>query len=608
MLENMKLSTKIYSGFTFVLIMLIVVAYVGYAGITGVAVRVGKADDVNRIVKGMLQVRQHEKNYMLRGEKKYVDEVKKNIQQIKKQVQETKAQFENQSNTKMMAEISDALDKYRKEFSDYVNLENKKDAVVAKMVKEARDLERVASMMRKDQKKEYAKLLKEQSSETERNDKLAKADDANRIVKMALDVRTEEKSFIISGDNAYVEKANNILNGLITLARDLKNRFEDINNQKESETLIANATEYKSAFVNYVTLSEQQDQSKKEMEIAARAVETKCLSFRSDQKKEMLGKISVSKSIMLTVSLMAIGIGSIIAFFITVGITKPINRVSGMLISGANQVSSASGQVSSSSMQLAEGAAQQAAGLEETSSSLEEVTSMTKSNADNANLANNVTTENLQLMDNANTSMTELTHSMEDISKSSGETVQIIKTIDEIAFQTNLLALNAAVEAARAGEAGAGFAVVAEEVRNLAMRATDAAKNTAVLLEDTVRKIDDGSVIVARTNNDFSMVAEGAKKIGELIGEISNASNEQYQGITQINVAVSEMDKVIQQTASIAEESASASEELSAQAEQMKEIVGELMSIVNGNIDGKSSSYDSEEPYEPKSDQLLPMS
>lgn len=297
----------------------------------------------------------------------------------------------------------------------------------------------------------------------------------------------------------------------------------------------------------------------------------------------MLDSAKSTRRNVTIVSVTATVVGIFLAFFIAKGIIIILQRISGQMDEGAEQVASASGQVSSSSQQLAEGASQQAASIQETSSSLEEISSMTRQNADNAHQADGIMKETNQVVNQANTAMAELTESMGEISRAGEETSKIIKTIDEIAFQTNLLALNAAVEAARAGEAGTGFAVVADEVRSLAIRAADAANNTSELIEGTVKKVKDGEDLVWKTNDAFSQVSKNAEKVGQLVGEISAASNEQARGIDQVNTAVAEMDKVTQQNAANAEESASAAEEMDAQAEQMKISVEGLINIIGGN-------------------------
>ncbi|WP_367360139.1 methyl-accepting chemotaxis protein [Syntrophus sp. (in: bacteria)] len=283
---------------------------------------------------------------------------------------------------------------------------------------------------------------------------------------------------------------------------------------------------------------------------------------------------------------LAVGLG----LLISVSITRPINQVVSGLSDGAEQVSAASSQVASSSQILAEGSSEQAASLEETSSSLEEMSSMTKQNADNASQARSLMEEVGKYQAHTREQLENLVGAVSEVVKSSEETNKIIKTIDEIAFQTNLLALNAAVEAARAGEAGAGFAVVAEEVRNLAMRSADAAKNTSSLIENTIKAIQRGNESTQQTQNAFKDQMAVASKIKDLVDEIAAATSEQSHGISQVNIAVAEMDKVTQRTAANAEESASASEELNAQAEQMKGYVAELVQIVGGSSHAVTSA------------------
>lgn len=336
----------------------------------------------------------------------------------------------------------------------------------------------------------------------------------------------------------------------------------------------------------YNKMTEQAMVKVRDKQVAALELLKKLIKVNDSEaaKARNAGESEAARSNFISLAGMVVGFGLALLFgiFLSLSITRPLNRVIAGLSEGSEQVSSASSQVSSSSQFLAQGASQQAAALEETSSSLEEMSSMTRQNADHASSANAMMGDTARVVEEANASMTQLTASMADISRASEDTARIIKTIDEIAFQTNLLALNAAVEAARAGEAGAGFAVVAGEVRTLAMRAAEAAKNTAGLIESTVAKVKDGRELVSRTAEAFNQVAARTAKVRELVAEIAAASGEQAQGVNQINKAVAEMNQVTQQTAASAEESASASQELNAQAEQMKGFVRELAALVKG--------------------------
>ncbi len=303
--------------------------------------------------------------------------------------------------------------------------------------------------------------------------------------------------------------------------------------------------------------------------------------------KEKIASFDIMMGIFVAIFMI---MGVAIPYWTSTTITRKIKSAMDQMHETADQVATAANQVSSSSQLLAEGASAQASAIEETSSSLEEMSSMTRQNAENANHANSLMGETKNTVERADGSMKQLTSSMKEISGASEETSKIVKTIDEIAFQTNLLALNAAVEAARAGEAGAGFAVVANEVRNLAMRAAEAAKNTSVLIEGIVRKIKEGSAIVEKTNGEFVEMSRSAGKSAELVGEISAASNEQAQGVSQISKAITDMDKVVQQNAATAEESASASEQMNAQAQSMKGVIREISQIVGGNNHVKAAA------------------
>jgi methyl-accepting chemotaxis protein len=272
--------------------------------------------------------------------------------------------------------------------------------------------------------------------------------------------------------------------------------------------------------------------------------------------------------------------GAVLAWALRRSIAGPLARLIDGLTGTARQLTSASSQVAGASQQLADGSSSQAAAIEETSASLEEMSSMTERNAASATDADALMRETNRVVQEAADEMRQLEASMREISAASVETQKIVNTIDEIAFQTNLLALNAAVEAARAGSAGAGFAVVAEEVRGLAMRAASASRNTASMIEGTIARVNSGSALAARACAAFTGVTENASRVGELVSGIATASREQAEGIGQVTHAVQCMDSGTQSAAASAEQSAGAAQELSSQAGKMMEYVAELTSLV----------------------------
>ncbi len=245
----------------------------------------------------------------------------------------------------------------------------------------------------------------------------------------------------------------------------------------------------------------------------------------------------------------------------------------GQVATGSEQVTAAARQISSGSQSLSQSATEQASSIEEVSSSLQEMSSATKRNSDSARGACGLSERAREATDKGLASMKQLSAAILEIKASADATARIVKTIDEIAFQTNLPALNAAVEAARAGDAGKGFAVVAEEVRNLAIRSAEAAKNTAGMIEASVRNAVGGVAVNQEVLENLGEIHAQVAKVNEVMTDIAVASDHQSQGIGQINLAVEQMNQLTQQVAANAEESASASEELSSQATEMQGMV-----------------------------------
>jgi methyl-accepting chemotaxis protein len=276
------------------------------------------------------------------------------------------------------------------------------------------------------------------------------------------------------------------------------------------------------------------------------------------------------------------------------GIVRVLREIIASLSAGAEQVNEAADQVSAASQQVAEGAGEQASSLEETSSALEQMSAQTRQNAENARKANELAAQAHHNAEGGDRTMVQLTQAIAAINDSAGQISKIIRVIQEIAFQTNLLALNAAVEAARAGEHGKGFAVVAEEVRNLALRSAQAARDTTSLIENSVASAKEGSKVTGTAAQALQAIVKDVAQVASLLEGISRATQEQAQGVQQVNTAVAQMDRVTQSNAAGAEQSASAAEELSAQSTTLRQMVTRLTAVVTGAQAGDGSTYSGE--------------
>lgn len=612
-MKSMKLSSKIFGGFSIVLILALILTGISLYIMRGLAKdaqvlsneympQTRIASDVERHVLRTISEMQ---GYHFSYEDSYLAVSRQQLEQVKKylrEAQELAAKYPN------LQTLKDNAGQAVAKITEYESLINGTE----KVAKEIQVIRKKLESSAQDFLKTCLEYLDQQTGvlndqfksaipAPQLTERLAKIRSMDNVVELGYAIQLDTNKGQLLRDPKIIEEASKKF-------QEVENELAAIQKKTTKDETISQLEDIRIAGSDYKTHMNKllksfqtlTDLGQKRAQAGNAALETAKVAANSGIGETVKSAANVdqvlsnSAKMLIFGSIIGVLVSLLVIVLITQGITKPINAFIQRLSGVSEQVASSSGQVLTASEQLATGSSQQAASLEETSSSLEEMAAMTKQNADNAHQANSLMNETKQVVELAGKSMGELTASMREISTASDETAKIIKTIDEIAFQTNLLALNAAVEAARAGDAGAGFAVVADEVRNLAMRAAEAARNTANLIDATVTKIKAGSGLAERTGEAFSQVDASTTKVKELVAEIAAASMEQAQGVDQINRAANEMNRVLQEVAASAEESASASHELKAQSGHMEEMMEELSTLVGGSAGGATDGLDAQ--------------
>ncbi|HVU15314.1 MAG TPA: methyl-accepting chemotaxis protein [Candidatus Didemnitutus sp.] len=595
-IKTLTIGRRIALGFALVFMLLgLVAAFARYAlGASGhkLTEYAGSAQETNTaagLESSMLELKLHVNEFLATGDQANVKAYDTSRQKLEQGIASATKLVSDPARAGRLSEAGGLLGRY--------------DQAFQRVVANSAQLDEVVRNQLTPQGDSVAKTLQKILSDAKGNGDMNGAFKVASALKAYFECSSLANSFLLTSREDFAESARQSIKAVASAAEKLQKDQEELvkmdaslkdeEKDKQLKFLQEAANSYGKALETIIDLKHQRndligsqlDKIAPQFTTALSLLRQSVTEFQGELEQRMISEQRRSEILLVVCSLAGAIVGIVGAWFIIRSITRPIAQIAEHLSAESSGTHAAALTVNEVSQSMADGASRQAASLEQSGASLHELASMTQRNSDSARSAKSLAAEARTTADNGARDMAAMQGAMTAIKTSSHEISKIIKTIDEIAFQTNILALNAAVEAARAGEAGAGFAVVAEEVRNLAQRSAQAAKETAAKIADASAKSEQGASISGQVAGSLDAIVERIRQLDEMMGGIAQASHEQSEGINQLNQAVAGMDKITQSNAGLAQQGAASAQDLQRQSAQVKTAVADLLLMVRGSAE-----------------------